>query len=128
MEDIKTTVVYLSNTLNGNTDVINISEIKKYAEELTGVFKVWSPDDISLSDPEHVSRQIKKDSIKRIVIAGNNPGMFKSLFAKSMVLAGNDPDDVILASFSEHGALCMKDTDWAKAIVSSAVNDVSISI
>jgi len=76
------------------------------------VFTVWSPVDISLSDPEQVSRQIKKDSIKRIVIAGNNPGMFKSLFAKSMVLAGNDPDDVILTSFSEHGALCMKDTDW----------------
>ncbi|MBC8316254.1 MAG: CoB--CoM heterodisulfide reductase iron-sulfur subunit A family protein [Bacteroidetes bacterium] len=126
MEEKKTTVVYFCNSLNGNTDVINIPEVIAYSKNLTGVYKAWLPDDISLSDPEQVAGKIEKDSIQRIVIAGSNPGMYKSLFAKSMVLAGNSPDDVFLASFTEYGALTRADTNWAKAIVACAVYGVPV--
>jgi len=125
MEEKQSTVVYFCNTLNGNTDVINIPEVTAYAERLPGVSMVWLPADISLSDPEQMAKKIKKNNLKRIVIAGSNPGMYKSFFSKSMVLAGNNPEDVFLASFTENGALYKADTNRAKAIVACAVYGVS---
>ncbi len=124
MEGIKTTAVFFSYSSNGDTDIIDIPEVISYTEKLIKVNSIWLQDDISLYSPELVSRKIKKDTIKRIVVAGQNPGMYKSLFAKAMVLAGFDPDEVILASFPEHGALKKSDTGWAKAIVACAVNNI----
>ena len=124
MEGIKTTAVFFSNSTRGESDIIDIPEIIGYTEKLINVNSVWLYDDINIYSPELVSRKIKKDNIKRIVIAGQNPGMYKSLFAKALVLAGSAPEDVILASFPEHGALTKSDTEWAKAIVACAVNNV----
>lgn len=123
MEGIKTTAVFFSNSSNGDSDIPDIPEIISYAKKLINVNSVWLEDDIVLS-PELVSGKIKKELIKKIVIAGQSPGMYKSLFAKAMVMAGNNPEDVILASFPEHGALMRSDTDWAKAIVACAVNNI----
>jgi len=128
MDEKKSTVVYFCNTFNGDTDVINIPEILAYTEKLSGVSKVWLPADISLSDPEQVARKIKMNNLTRIVIAGSNPGMYKSLFSKSMVLSGNNPEDVFLAGFTEHGALNKADTPRAKAIVACAVFGVPFEI
>jgi len=125
MEENKSTAVYFCNTLNGNADVINIPEVIAYAGKLSQVSMVWLPADISLSDPEEVARRIKRNKLTRIVIAGNNPGMFKSFFSRALVISGNNPEDVILASFVEHGAYNKADTDRAKAIVACAVYNVS---
>jgi len=125
MEEKKSTVVYFCNKLNGTSDVIYLPEIIEYARNLSGVAMVWLPDDISLSDPEQVAKQIKKSNLQRIVIAGNNPGMYKSFFSKAMVISGYSPEDVILASFTEHGALDKADTDKAKAIIACGVYGVS---
>ncbi len=127
MKENTTTVVYFCNALNENTDVIDIPEVIAYIEKLSQAFKVWLPADISLSDPEQVAKKIKKDAIKRVVIAGNDPGMDKSLFARSMVLAGNSPDDVLLASYTEHGALNKVDTDRAKAIIACSVYGIPLA-
>lgn len=124
MEGIKTTAVFFSNSSNGSSDIIDIPEVISYTEKLIKVNSVWSQEDITLYSPEIVSRKIKKDAITRIVITGQNPGMYKSLFAKAMVLAGSDPENVILASFPENGALTESDTDRAKAIVACAVNNI----
>ncbi len=125
MEDIKSTVVYFCSALNGDTDVINIPEVIAYTEKLPEVFMVWLTSDISLSDTELVAKKIRKNNLKRIVIAGSNPGMYKSFFSKAMVLSGNNPDDVILANFQEYGAFNKADTDRAKAIIACALYDIS---
>ncbi|MBU1718160.1 MAG: CoB--CoM heterodisulfide reductase iron-sulfur subunit A family protein [Bacteroidetes bacterium] len=124
MGEKKSTVVYFCNTLNGSTDVIDIPEISAYAEKLSGVSKVWLPADISISDPEQVAKKIQSNSLKRIVIAGSNPGMYKSLFSRAMTLAGNNPEDVFLAGFQEFGANHKSDIERAKAIVACAVSGV----
>jgi len=50
--------------------------------------------------------------------------MHKSFFSRAMVLAGNNPEDVILASFLEYGASHKSDSERAKAIVACAVYGV----
>jgi heterodisulfide reductase subunit A len=124
MEEIKNTVVYSCDTVTGNTDHSDSSEIIDYASKLPGVSAVWFPSDISLKDPEQVAKQLQKNNLKRIVISGDNAGMHKSFFAKAMVLAGNDPEDVILASYLEYGASHKSEVERAKAIVACAVYGV----
>ena len=124
MEEKKLTVIYSCDPTNGSTDHINSPEVIAYAANLPGVSTIWLPSDISLTDPEQVSREIKKNNFKRIVIAGNNAGMHKSFFSRAMVLAGNNPEDVILASFLEYGASHKSDVERAKAIVACAVYGV----
>ena len=124
MEEKKLTVIYSCDTLNGSTDHINSPEVIAYAANLPGVSAIWLPSDISLTDPEQVAKEIKKNNLKRIVIAGNNAGMHKSFFSRAMVLAGNNPEDVILASFLEYGASHKSDIERAKAIVACAVYGV----
>jgi heterodisulfide reductase subunit A len=124
MEEIKLTAIYSCDTLNGSTDPLNSPEIIDYAAKLPGVSAVWLPSDISLTDPEQVSKKIQKNNIKRIVIAGNNAGMHKSFFSRAMVLAGNNPGDIILASFLEYGASHKNEVERAKAIVACAVYGV----
>ena len=124
MEGKKATAVFFCISSNRNSGGIDIPEIINYTEKLVKVNSVWLQDDIDINFPELVSRKIKKDNIKRIVIAGQDPGMYKSLFAKAMVIAGFAPEDVFLASFPEHGALKKSDTEWAKSIVACAVNNI----
>jgi len=128
MEEINLTAVYSCDTSsdlsNGNTDAINSPEVLAYAANLPGVSDIWLPSDISLTDPEQVAKKLKKNNLKRIVIAGSNAGMHKSFFSRAMVLAGNNPEDVILASFQEYGANHKGDVERAKAIVACAVYGV----
>jgi heterodisulfide reductase subunit A2 len=121
MEEKKLTVIYSCDPTNGSTDHTNSPEVIAYAANLPGVSTIWLPTDISLTDAEQVAREIKKNNLKRIVIAGNNAGMHKSFFSRAMVLAGNNPEDVILASFLEYGASHKSDVERAKAIVACAV-------
>lgn len=124
MDEIKYTVVYSCDTVTGNTDHSNSSEIIDYASKLPGVSTVWFPSDISLKDPEQVAKELQKNNLKRIIIAGDNAGMHKSFFSKAMVLAGNNPEDVVLASYLEYGASHKSEVDRAKAIVACAVYGV----
>jgi len=125
MEEKKSTVIYFCDTLNGKTDVINIPEVKAYAEKLNGVAKVWLPADVSLNDPVQLSGKIKEKIYKKVIIAGNTPGMVKSVFSKAMVLDGNKPEDVFLASFYENGIYRNSDIERAKAVLSCAVYGIN---
>ncbi len=124
MEEKKLTVIYSCDPINGSTEQINFSEVIAYAANLPGVSALWLSSEISLTDPEQVAREIKKNNFKRIVVAGNNAGMHKSFFSRAMVIAGNNPEDVILASFLEYGASHKSDVERAKAIVACAVYGV----
>jgi heterodisulfide reductase subunit A len=128
MEEVKLTVIYCCDTPQESFDSQGYSEILKYASRLPNVSAVWYPSDISLKDPEQVAKKLQKDNLKRIVIAGDNAGMHKSFFSKAMLLAGNELDDVVLASFLEYGASHESAVERAKAIVACAVYGVPFEI
>ena len=101
------------------------SAIAEYVRKNSDVSVVWDSQDISLSDNNKVVDKIKKENLKRIIVAGDMPGMVKSYFAKAMVAAGNKPEDVFVASFREFGAIRPADTERAKAIMACAIEGVS---
>ena len=120
MGETNLTGVYLCCSTNGCIDVVDISEVAAYARGIPEVPIVWTSCDMDLYDADLVAAKIKEKQLKRIVIAGDRPGFVKSFITRAMVIAGNNPEDVVLASFREHGASCKADTEHAKAILACA--------
>lgn len=109
---------------NGHTDVVDISEIAAYTQKIPAVRTIWYTSDLPMADVDAIAGKIKEESIDRVILAGDQPGMYKSLFAKALVSAGKQVKNVIQAGFREHGALYKSDTDRAKAIVACSVYNV----
>lgn len=126
--------IYFYNPVNGHKDSVDFHEVSVYAKKLPDVSVVWDHNDIATAyvDPlftriesvDILAAKIIEKRLKRIVVAGNDPGMAKDFFTKAMIMAGNKPDDVVLASFIEHCATRKSDTDRAKAIVACAANNI----
>ena len=117
--------IYFLNGENPNAPPAeDFSALVRYAEKLPGVKWVTSSAKDRKLDADHVAAEIKGQNLKRVVLAGDSPGFYKTLFSKAMVSAGKDPEDVVVASFREHGAGSGNGADRAKAVLYCAVSDV----
>jgi heterodisulfide reductase subunit A2 len=124
MSEKKRTAVYFYNP-NGLSKTIDFSEVASYVSKNPDVTAVWNHQDVPLNNSSKMATKISEKNLKRIIIAGDMPGMVKSYFTKAMVEAGNKPDDVFLASFREYGAISPADTERAKAIMATAIQGIS---
>ncbi|MCF8297483.1 MAG: CoB--CoM heterodisulfide reductase iron-sulfur subunit A family protein [Saprospiraceae bacterium] len=125
MAENNLTAIYFCKLSNGHTDVVDNKDVENYAKKIPNVRVTWQSAGISLTNPDFIVKQIKENNLSRIIIAGDEAGMYKPFFTKALVKAGGKPNNVILASFKEHGALKKSDTDRAKAIVACAVYGVA---
>ncbi|MBI5476886.1 MAG: CoB--CoM heterodisulfide reductase iron-sulfur subunit A family protein [Ignavibacteriales bacterium] len=121
MSEKKLTAVFFCDTRNGQTDTVDIPAIAEYVKKIPDVAVIWDSKTFPTSYINKIVRKIKSGNIKRIVIAGDMPGLVKNTFTKAMYLCGNNPKDVILASFKEYGAVTKADTECAKAITACSV-------
>jgi len=119
-QDVKTGVFFCKH-VNGHPDSLKVDELASFARDMAEVAKVWAPSDLDVDDPGLVASAIKDNQITRIILAGDRTGFIKPVVAKAMVMAGNDPQDVVVASFRDHNATTAKDTDLAKAVLACAV-------
>lgn len=125
MSEKKYTAIYFSDLTNGAKDTVNLSEVISYVKSLQEVKQIWRAQENVLTDPLKFVKEIREKGIERIVVAGCKPGFAKNFFASVLKQAGKPVNEVILASFLEHGAVYEKDTDLAKAIVLCAVHNIS---
>ena len=122
------TGVCFCSDLNGHSDSLIPSELASYAKSLKSVTVIWYESDLPLTGSNQLSTIIRDNNLNRIVIAGKRPGHLKPFFTKAMVSAGKAPEDVLLASFKEHGALAYQETDRAKAILACAMYGVPFEV
>jgi heterodisulfide reductase subunit A len=108
-------------------DAVNLHSIETYAANLPNVELVRNLGVRPKLEPDRLAKEIKEDRLERIVIAGDSPGFLKPVFTRAMVLAGEDPLQVSLASFREHGAPSVG-TARAKSIVACAVLGVPFAL
>ncbi|MBN2520115.1 MAG: CoB--CoM heterodisulfide reductase iron-sulfur subunit A family protein [Bacteroidales bacterium] len=118
------TGIYFIEPIRFSGGIINYEEVINYARNISLVSIIWKSSEFRLSDPEDFAIILKKNEIQRLIIAGETPGMEKTFFARAMVIAGNKPENVMLASFREHGVYNKNDTDLAKAVIACAVHNV----
>ncbi len=119
----KITGVFFSDLLNGLDDFM--PELMLYAKNNLGISIIWSFKDFPCNNIQKTVEEIRKNRLTHLILAGNTPGMYKNFFAKSMILAGNNPDDVILVSFRDYGIIEKEDINRAKAVLLCAAYNVS---
>ena len=110
------------------TDGLSVDAVAKYASNLPGVEKVELLGVQPKLDPQGLAESLKRSRIERVVIAGDQPGYFKPVFTRSMMLAGQDPGEVRLASFRSRGAASPCSLERAKAMVACAILAVPYSL
>lgn len=120
MGEIKPTGVFLAfdlSALNG----IDPSVLNEYVRKIPGIRMVWVSREELDPVPETILKEIREHNLKRFVLAGYEPGVYKSAFSMALASAGLDPEDVTLASFSEYG---VKGVDEAKAVMYCAIHGI----
>jgi heterodisulfide reductase subunit A2 len=105
----------------------SIHSIETYAANLPNVEAVRILDKHPKLDPIKLATEINAHRLERIVIAGESPGFFKPAFTRAMALAGGGADEVLLASFRQHGAQ-EGGTARAKSILACAVFGVPFAL
>ena len=116
-----TAIYFLHDDLDDNKDGVDIKEIEAYVQDIKGIQAIWHSPDLPLNDVYLLADKIKENNLERVVIAGNTPGSTKNFFKRAMLAAGNDPKDVILASFKDYGAIYKSNTDRAKIVLLCAL-------
>ncbi|MCX7954329.1 MAG: CoB--CoM heterodisulfide reductase iron-sulfur subunit A family protein [Bacteroidales bacterium] len=99
----------------------NFNELKEYARKLNKVTSIWDIQEILQKGKKWIISEIKEKNINKLVIAGIEPGFYKTFLANVMLECGNNPEKVYLASFSEYAATTKNDIDKAKTIIACAV-------
>ncbi len=107
---------------------MNLQAIANYVANLPKVEKSRILELKPRLRPEELAGEIRADNLQRIVLAGCSPGYFKPVFTRAMALAGENPEEVRLASFREHGAASANAMERAKAIVACAVCGVPFEL
>ncbi len=120
------TGVFFCQVENGKN--LNIDAIAKYSANLPGVETVQIMGIKPHLDAKLLSEIIITNKLNRLVIAGDMPGYYKPVFTKAMLLAEQNPDEVRLASFQEHGVRGEYALDRAKAIIACANMAVPFSL
>ncbi|MCF8373322.1 MAG: CoB--CoM heterodisulfide reductase iron-sulfur subunit A family protein [Bacteroidales bacterium] len=118
------TAIFLCPPVNGDSQQIDLKDIEGFAKDKLKVSHVWDCASIPVLNADQVSKKIQSFNITKIILAGQKPGFYKTVFTRAMKLVGEDPANVMLAGFSEYGAVHQSQTDLAKAIVACAYFDV----
>ena len=126
MVEKKKTGIYIHLPENGNGHGLNYSDLSAYAGTIPGISVVWNSSTDCLCDSKAFSEKIKAQQVKRLIIAGDQPGMYKNFFTKAMVLAGNEAADVLICSFREVNAVLSDDTGLAKTLLACVAQGVSV--
>lgn len=124
MTAIGNTGIIFCDCVKNESKPINVSEVIDYAKESLKIPVILQNNNGLFSDSQHLTNVIRENGLKRLIIAGRKPGFHKGFVARSMVEAGNNANDVHLASFDEHHALLRSDTDHAKAVVACSYYNV----
>lgn len=117
----KNTAIYFCRLINGNSELLNISELAGYSINLDPVQVVWNCDDIPLLDAKYLSELIKQSRIERIIIVGNAPGIYRTFFSRAMLLAGGSPDQIEIFDLKAKGVDHSSGLPLAKAILACMV-------
>lgn len=112
--------VFFYDTPEFITDPIDYSSLDEYVRRIPGVIKTWRYSDVDWNEANLIKWIIAYD-LQRIIIAGGFPGTVKTLFAKSMTLAGKDHTKITLAGFNENGIVSTRNTNRAKALLACSI-------
>ena len=120
-----TSIVFTENgNGNGSLSSLNYDNLLTYSKGIAGIGPVWDKTELPIYDSGAMTHILKESKIKKIIIAGDEPGILKPFLSKAMSLVGEDPGKVILVNFKEHGFFTNENFELAKTLLLFAIKDI----
>ena len=127
MKNTDSTGIFFYNPSGLLPDPLDYPELARYSLEFPNVARIWQYSDFPWNE-ENIIQKIEAHDLDRLIIAGALPGTVKTLFSKTMALAGKDPNKVLLASFNEYGICVNNDINRAKSVLACVISDLPYEI
>jgi len=127
MKNPERTGIFFYNPQSIIPDPIDYSELVRYVLTFPNVSRIWQYHDFTWNEKNIVSK-IEENSIDILIIAGNLPGTVKTLFSKSMAIAGKRPDKVLLASFNDYCTGTSVNMDRLKSVLATLIANLSYEL
>jgi heterodisulfide reductase subunit A len=108
--------VYLLSDIEDST--VDLRAVAQFASGLKSVAVVRTLEFLRRLNPEELAREITREKLTSVVLAGERPGRHKGAFTRALALAGGDGEKIRLASFAERSSGLT--TEGAKQIVAGA--------
>ncbi|NJO92015.1 MAG: FAD-binding protein [Chloroflexia bacterium] len=122
MNSLSTTGIYFY--FSKGTHASNLNEIIAYLDKIPNL-KIIHPFDLqAFSGNDRLTKDIENKGVKKVIIAGDSPGMIKSFFAKAVAKTGGNPENIILVDFNEQGISLESAKEKAIALLLSAIYDI----
>jgi heterodisulfide reductase subunit A-like polyferredoxin len=106
---------------------IHASAVKEIIEYLSKIpdLKIHYPFDLkNYSINNRLAKDIEEKGLEKIIIAGDSPGMIKSLFSKAITKNGGNPENIVLADFNEYNISFEDEKEKAIALLLGAIYDL----
>lgn len=81
----------------------HFAELESKLLELPAVKAVWYVPEIPLFNAELLSLSFKKERITKVILVGEHSALVKTPVLNAMLMAGNNPDELSLLGYREHG-------------------------
>ncbi len=128
MEDsINKGIILDRTTISGNGN-LNYDALYESFINYSQVSKIWNLNLPDRTTIKKITREIIKNPVSQLIIAGDTPGFVKGYFEQAMIAAGRSVEDIRLVSFQEYGLMSKEDTAMAQAMVECAVKGVSFEM
>jgi len=119
MEEKNVTGIFFSESSGSISSNFYLEKLITYTKKIPGVASTWIVDQ-SLISAKFIKAKIKDYQLTRIIIAGKEPEMVKTLFTKQMVDSEHLPDSVILTDFNEFGQMELMNYVQVRAFITCA--------
>ena len=115
------TAVFFGHVLNGSPDNLQTSELKDLLRDHPLIETIWDQSDFPLFNINRVAQHLADNKIHRVILAGHNPGLYKSFFTRAMLMADLDPAGIIIVNLREYGIFKKEEACIAASLILCAV-------
>jgi len=114
-------------TISGNGS-LNFDALYENFKNYSQISKIWDLRTSEKAAVKAIVKELNRNPVDQLIIAGNTPGFLRGYFERAMVNAGRSVNDIRLVSFQEYGLMSDEDTAMAKAVVDCAVKGVAFEM
>lgn len=117
MHILRSTAIFFGTLVNGSQDSLTQDEITRELHKVIETGPVWNDDLVPVYDPVAMSKLIRENQVKRILVVGHNVGFYKTFLSKSLLMSGLDSEDVVLLNLREYGIFKKHSAPYAASVI-----------
>jgi heterodisulfide reductase subunit A len=120
----KSTAIFFGTLANGSNDSLKKTDVVSELAKVLETGPIWDEECVPVYDPLAMSKLIRTQQVKRILVVGHTIGFYKTFLAKSLMMAGLTGDEISLLNFREYGIFKKYNAPFAASVIICRLLDV----